>query len=208
MELFNIYSSPDEFYELIKQSYSNEEALQHKEYQVTQDDSKTITDIGRHILREFPMLPNCCVPMSALWAAVVRDHTSIPTQLVAGNLYLQGRCVFGDHKTDNTIDPFSSSNSNWDGHCWVSFGNIIGEISFFRTAYAVDTPNWLKEIVLKSFGEGKGLILGEPLFLHDNFGLKYQPTGIATDVQITGLLKGAIQIMQRAGKDLKGIGIS
>lgn len=181
---------------LIRQTYSDEEALKHKIYQVTRADAKEIIDMGHHILSQFPSLPNCCAPMSALWAATIRDHTSIPTHLIAGNLSLQGQCIFGnDVKVNNIIDPFSSSNSNWDGHCWVSFGNVIGEISLFRTAYATGTPNWLKERVLKLFGEERGLILGEWAYL-SNLGLQYQPKSVATDDQITGLVKGAIQIMQ------------
>lgn len=194
--------------DLIRQTYSEEEAVKQAVYRATEADIKEITDAGRYILSQFPSIPNCCAPMSALWAAIIRDRTSIPTHLVAGNLYLQGRCIFGDDiQENNIVSPFSLSNSQWDGHCWVSFGNVLGDISFFRTAYAATTPNWLREMVFELFGEGRGLICGEPVYLQ-RLGLEYQPKNIATDDQITSVVRGAIQVIQHGKMDFEGSGIS
>jgi hypothetical protein len=192
----NMNSNFSELDHLIKQAYTDEDALKYAAYRATQDDVATIAAAGLDILSKFPVIPYCCAPMNALWVAMIRDNTRIPAHLIAGNLNFNERRIFGDDAaiSDNT-HPFSISNSDWDGHCWAVFGNIIGDISFFRTALAAAAPDWLREMVLKSFGEGRGLVLGELLSLHD-LGLVYQATAVATDVQLTGLVKGAVEIVK------------
>jgi hypothetical protein len=36
--------------------------------------------------------------MSAIWTAMIRDHTDIPVHMVAGNLDMMGKRIFSDNK--------------------------------------------------------------------------------------------------------------
>jgi len=141
-------------------------------------------------------MPNCCAPMSALWVERVRNTASIPAHLVGGSLSLHGRRIFGNdfEMTDNN-NPFEIPRLDWDGHVWVVFGGVIGEISLFRTAYASSSPSWLRKRVFDSFGRNRGILLGEHHFLQ-NLGLDYQSKYVATDHQIAGLVNGSAQIIK------------
>ena len=184
---------------LISQAYSEDEAIKSDSYRISNDEATLIAESGRYILNAYPSLPNSCAPMSAIWAAMIRDKTSIPTYLVAGCLDLNGKRIFGGDSTINNDGTlFDASNPCWDGHCWTVFGNVIGDISFFRTALSTTAPDWLKDMVLKSFGGKKGALLGELVYL-ESMGLKYNPKYVATDLQISSLIKGANQIIETQG---------
>lgn len=64
--------------------------------------------------------------MSVLWTAFIKDNTEYPIHVVAGSLYIDDKKIFGNNATSKQIkDIFSNSNLDWDGHCWVIFGNFI-----------------------------------------------------------------------------------
>lgn len=182
---------------LIEKSYSINESLKWDSYEVTSQDKNYIVTRGQEILENFPYIPKCCAPMSSMWAALIRDNTNIPAHVVAGCLNFKGKKLFGnDLKTDKIQDVFFNSNSSWDGHCWVMFGHLIGEISLFRTAYKEKQHVWLKRMVIESFGKGRGMLLAT-LSDAEKLGLQYQPQYILTDDQITGLELGARDICTR-----------
>jgi hypothetical protein len=175
--------------ELIKQSYSEKESSTYVEYSLTQEDCKLIVESAKQVLLKFPSIPNCCAPMSAIWTAMIRDHTDIPVHMVAGNLDMMGKRIFGDNKNmPNMNQAFSESNLDWDGHCWVVFGDYIGDISLFRTAYSEQSPEWLGKMVRDRFGERRGMLLATPSQMLED-GLIYTPSYVLKDLQITGLVK-------------------
>ncbi|MDB9511035.1 hypothetical protein PN499_07560 [Kamptonema animale CS-326] len=179
----------EELSELIKRSYPEEEASKYLEYRLTKEDMKLIVDEAKRILHNFPSIPNSCAPMSAIWTAMIRDNTDIPVHMVAGSLDMMGKRIFGDNmKTNDMSQTFSESNLDWAGHCWVIFGDYIGDISIFRTAYSEHTPKWLGEMIFSVFGEGRGMLLGTPSNLL-KYGLVYTPSYVLKDSEITGLIR-------------------
>ncbi|MEH2006476.1 hypothetical protein [Nostoc sp.] len=127
--------------------------------------------------------------MSAMWTAMIRDNTNIPVHMIAGSLDMRGRRIFGNDKNMHEInDAFSKSNLDWDGHCWVVFGDDIGDISLFRTAYSQESPEWLRNIIRTQFGEGRGMVLAPPSKMLEN-GLVYTPRYVLKNSEITGLIK-------------------
>jgi hypothetical protein len=188
-----------ELSELIKQSYSEKEASTYVEYSLTQEDCKLIVESAKLVLLNFPSIPNCCAPMSAIWTAMLRDRTDIdiPVHMVAGNLDMMGKRIFGDNKNMlNMNQAFSESNLDWDGHCWVVFGYYIGDISLFRTAYSEQSPEWLRKMVRDRFGEGRGMLLATPSQMLEH-GLIYTPSYVLKDLQITGLVKSIELIVKQ-----------
>jgi hypothetical protein len=183
-----------ELSELIKKSYSEKEASIYLEYNVTQEDKDIVVESAQNILQNFPVIPNCCAPMSAWWTAMIRDHTNIPVHMVAGSLDMKGKRIFGDDKNmRNMNEAFTTSNLDWDGHCWMVFGDYIGDISLFRTAYSEKSPEWLKNMVDTQFGAGRGMLLA-PTSEMLKFGLIYTPLYVLKDSEITDLVRSVTSI--------------
>lgn len=171
--------------DLISSSYSNDEATRFTQYTISQADKKTIAQAGSQILKNTPKLPYACALMSAMWGALIRDNTHIPTHVVAGNLLINGRKVFfNDDSPEKVKQVFETSNYSWDGHVWVSFAGTIGDISIFRSAYSEPENHWLHQLIVNEFGQGRGLVLGAPP------NMTYEAKYVLTDNQITALIKG------------------
>jgi hypothetical protein len=156
----------------------------------------TIINAGEEVLKLFPDIPGSCVPMSALWTAFIKDNTKYPIYVIAGSLYIDDKNIFGNNITlEETKKVFSNSNLDWDGHCWVLFGNLICDISIFRTAYSKSSPKLLKEKILSIFGENKGLFI-VPLEEISKIGMRYETKYVLTDDEITSLFKGAYYLIE------------
>ncbi len=80
--------------DLISRSYSEEETMRFSEYKISQADKGTIVQAGNDILKNVPKIPFACALMSALWRSVIKDNTTIPTHVVAGNLLINSRKIF------------------------------------------------------------------------------------------------------------------
>lgn len=186
-----------ELSELIKQSYSESEASKYVKYTLTKEDYDLIFDSAESVLYNIPPSPYCCAPMSAIWTAMIRDHTDIPAYMVAGSLDMMGKRIFGNNMNAHDMSQtFSESKLDWDGHCWVVFGDCIGDISLFRTAYSEYTPELLGKMIRSQFGEGRGMLLATPSKLLEH-GLVYTPNYVLKDSQITGLVKSIELILNQ-----------
>lgn len=119
-----------------------------------------MADAGKGVLKLFPNVPRACALMTALWVVFIRSNTKYPIYAIAGSLLVDGIHVFGRTSSENQIkEAFTCTNLDWDGHCWIVFGNLIGDISLFRTAYSDKSPPALKEKVISEFGEGRGILI-------------------------------------------------
>lgn len=67
-------------------------------------------------------------------------------------------------------------------------GDILCDLSIFRSAYATDRPNILKSFVAQYFGEGKGALLCPVENIPS--GMEFVPKYALNDEQIWGLLDG------------------
>ena len=134
--------------------------------------------------------------MTAMWAAFIRDNTEYPVHAVAGSLFVDGNHVFGSSLTTVQVKKaFSGTNLDWDGHCWIIFGNLIADVSLFRTAYSEASPPILKNKVLSEFGEGRGLFIA-PIETTRQAGFVYEPKYVLTNDEITRLFNGARSMMK------------
>jgi hypothetical protein len=175
---------------LISNSYSQEEARKFLQYTLSDADKKAISQAGIDILKNIPKLPYACAHMSALWGTRIRDTTLIPTHVVAGNLFINNRKIFfSDTSSEEVRQVFEKSNYSWDGHVWVSFAGIIGDISIFRTAYSQPKDHWLHQLIINEFGMGRGLLLGT------KSNMTYEAKYVLTDKHINSLIKGMQELL-------------
>ena len=94
------------------------------------------------------------------------------------------------------MGAFTGTNLDWDGHCWVIFGNLLGDVSLFRTAYSEASPPALKHKIITEFGEGHGLLIS-PLESLTQTCIAYDAQYVLTDDEITGLYNSARNIIER-----------
>src|SRR5258708_1370850 len=175
---------------LISNSYSKEEARKFLQYTISDADKEAISQAGIDILKNIPKLPYACAHMSALWGTRIRDTTLIPTYVVAGNLFISNRKIFfSDTSSEEVRQVFEKSNYSWDGHVWVSFAGIIGDISIFRSAYSQPKDHWLHQLIINEFGMGRGLLLGP------KSNMTYEAKYVLTDKHINSLIKGMHKMM-------------
>ncbi len=184
---------------LIQESYSKKDVEEYLSYEATKSDQNTIFQRAKELLGYIPAFPNLCVPMNAALVVMIRDHTNIPIHMVAGTLDLHNQRVFGDYtEIVNWKEEFSKSNLDWAGHCWAVYGDYLVEASLFRTAYAPESPHWLRQMIIQEFGEGRGLMIGKIQDFRDRR-LNYKAKYILTDEEITAalalvpLLRGGIK---------------
>jgi hypothetical protein len=171
--------------DLISSSYSKEEAGKFFQYTLSNVDTRAIVQAGMDILQHIPQIPYACAHMSALWGARIRDSTSIPTHVVAGNLFMNKRKIFfSDDNLEKVKRAFETSNAAWHGHVWVSFAGRIGDISLFRSAYAEPQEHWFHQLIVQEFGRGRGLLLGPPS------NMIYEAKYVLTDENINALIRG------------------
>jgi hypothetical protein len=180
---------------LIEESYNLTEAKKYHNFEPSQSQVQELADAGQYVLGKFPYQAGACALMSAVWGASIRDSTDLPIHVVAGSLYIDDHHIFGsDSSANQTKNAFIGKNLDWDGHCWVVFGDLIGDISIFRTAYSQNAPRYLKEKILSNFGKGRGLFVATLDSMIEN-GFTYEPKYILTNSEITGLCKGAFSVI-------------
>ncbi|MCY1377447.1 hypothetical protein D9M69_650210 [compost metagenome] len=67
-------------------------------------------------------------------------------------------------------------------------GDVICDLSIFRSAYATQQPSNLKAFIARHFGAGKGALMCAPDSLPP--GMEFVPQFALKDDQIYGLLEG------------------
>jgi hypothetical protein len=142
-----------------------------------------VASVGKEVLDNTPWLPGACTLMSAVWTARVRDRLA------------RDQIVFGTGATDLST-AFNESNPAWDGHCWVAFGEYVGDASVFRTAYSRQAPKALQQLVLEQFGKGRGLALAKVSAMAED-GLTYVPKYVLTEAQLDALVRSAAEVVRR-----------
>lgn len=103
-----------------------------------------------------------CVMLSCAWASYLKDHFSIPAIVVAGDLKISGKTIFKYNK--KLPEPSAKGKIvrlRWNGHCWIEINGYIGDLSIFRTAYAINDDSILKSYIINRFGHGRGAFLSK-----------------------------------------------
>jgi hypothetical protein len=178
---------------LIERSFSRDSADAFRTFSPSDAEVEILAAVGKRVLTGFPPVAGGCAIMSALYGALLEaEMPAAPTYVVAGALDVGSQRVFG--LSERGIDwdtAFSASNFDWDGHCWVVCGDLIADVSIFRTAYSSASPPALAHYVVKEFGQGRGLMVAR-----DTAQLRYIPWHVLTYEQVTGLARGAVHFAQ------------
>lgn len=173
--------------QLIVRSRGVEEAIMFSDYRLT--NPQLVLESARDIMSNVQPYFGACAMLSSAWAGYLQDNHSIPAIVVAGDLKISGKKVFRCKK--NLPEPTKAGKlltGNWDGHCWIEIDGYIGDLSIFRTAYAIEGASMLKEFIVSNFGLGRGAILSPVKDLPT--GMQYLPKFVLKDNQINGLIAG------------------
>jgi hypothetical protein len=183
--------------ELIAESYNAAEADCALAFIPDDHAQQQLLDAGKAVLQGFPRQVGACALMTAMWVAFIRANTPYPIHAIAGALLIDGRPIFGRNACARDVKrAFTGTNLDWDGHCWIIFGNLIGDLSICRTAYSRESPPLLNQRIVSAFGKGRGL-LAAPADAFLQAGMRYEPYYVITDNEITGLFQGALSIMEK-----------
>lgn len=174
---------------LIELSYGAPEKSRFLNFAVTNEQLEKAADAGEEILQRAPSFPGACTYLAAIWTGVLREAFSLPAYCVAGDLCVRGRMAFGSTDPD-TASRLGVSSDGWDAHCWLALGQHVGDLSIFRTAYALPQGSNLRQAVLDVFGPGLGLFL-MPNSNALAAGFEYRPKHVATEAEITAIVQGA-----------------
>ena len=107
---------------------------------------RRLSGVGRDVLRIFPPEPRASVPMSALYASVLRTQYGLAPRVVAGCLWAGSELAFGVLGPFDGAAVFSGSDVNWDGHAWVTLGPYLIDISLYRTSRSSRAPAALRQV--------------------------------------------------------------
>jgi len=179
---------------LIAQYRGEEDATEFQQFRA--QNLAPIENTGKELLDHTPVFHGACAPMSAAWAALLRDRYNIPAVAVAGNLVMEGATVFlCDRNIPDSTD--SPDIVPWDGHCWMEVGGYVGDASIFRTARTMHSRSKLRDFVERRFGLQRGLMLASRENL-SRIDMVYAPKYVLTETQINALLNGLRLQVQRA----------
>ena len=152
-------------------------------------DPRPLIDTALDIMRNVAPSFGACAPLSAVWAAMLNEQFDIPAIAVAGDLKISRRTIFKCKKNiPEPTRPGAFVQGSWDGHCWVEINGFIGDLSLFRTAYAIDRPSILKEFVFSKFGIGKKALICPIKDLPSE--MQYIPKHVLNNCQIDSLIAG------------------
>lgn len=152
------------------------------------DSIEVIVQAARLTLDAIPQAFGSCVMISAGFTGILKSK-GISAVVILGDLLIEGAYAF---KCRGNIPGASYEgeivDAIWDGHAWVMIGEILCDLSIFRSAYATDRPNILKSFVAQHFGEGKGALLSPVEDIPQ--GMEFVPKYALNDEQIWELLDG------------------
>jgi prepilin-type processing-associated H-X9-DG protein len=178
--------------EALLENYTQSEVAHFINYVIDQNDIDFLKESAIEVLSRVPQKAFNCTALSSLWGAIIKDNSKIPVAVICGHLDFAGKRIFQCNaplpKTDDAANM-----GFWDGHCWLEFGGLIGDMSIFRTFYYGNVPDTLKKQIISQFGEGRGLIIASPETLLAQ-GFIYTPCYSLSDIQINGLIKGALEL--------------
>lgn len=174
---------------VLLQNLSIEETERYMGYQITNEELEFIKNTTIDVLKNMPQKAFNCTQISAIWAAIIQDHSIIPVSVICGDLLFMDRKVFVCNGPLPDPELGNLENKIWDGHCWLEFGGLIADASFFRTIYFGDIPNQLRTNVIEKFGIGRGSLIGNSKQM-ELFELTYLPKYSLSDFQIDALING------------------
>jgi hypothetical protein len=180
---------------ILKTTLTETEIKSFFSYQLTKEDLEFLKEAITEVLRTVPANAFNCAMLSGLLGAIISDHSSIPSAVIAGHLDYSSKRLFNCSKPIPYHKDKTEIKEEWDGHCWVEINNLIVDVSLFRTIYFGQVPEYLFTEIVTKFGKGRGAFLCSDKEMKD-FGFNYIPCYCLTNDQISGLVLGAKSIIQ------------
>ncbi len=182
--------SDSNLYAALALNYGEQVAADHAKFKLDQEARDHAATAIRHVLEFFPSVAGACMIMSAALASRIEIITSCPAYVVAGSLFIGDSRIFGaDSQVDFDI-LFGRENLSWDGHAWVVFGDLLIDVSLFRTARARFCHPLLKQHVRSKFSRVVDA-LATPLSKIAETGFMYHPHYVLLHRQRAALVGGA-----------------
>ena len=139
------------------------------------------------VLKNIPSRPFLCLPMSAVFYAMLKDNQGIECELVTGNLFFKNECIFKQGFSITAVE--NEKFQEWEGHAWVEIENYICDLSFFRSLYSDRFNKPCKSELINVFGLGRGVLIA-PSSDMLRFGLRYHRIETLSDNTATGIIQG------------------
>lgn len=176
---------------MIESSHSRDAMHQFRDYFPDDRAWNIFEDISRGMLGAVRPEGSSCVIMSALLAMSLEEPLGTIIPVVAGALKLDGEYMYGSNSVVDGRRVFSQDGADWDGHCWLLFGNCIIDISLGRTARQRHCRPQLARRVLSAFGEHVGMMAVTEERAREA-GLRYLPRYVLTPEEVLANAGGAI----------------
>ena len=155
-----------------------------KAYRMSEADQAALSHCAVELLRAFPDGFAASAAMSAALALALERVTDAPVQVVAGTLLLDDAVLFGTEPEANR-------------HVWIMIGPYVVDISIFRIAASPDAPDRLVRHIDLTFGRGKALYVDQ-WRRTARLGLRYEPEHVMDADEITALMGGAYEAIQKS----------
>lgn len=176
---------------LIEASHSRDAMQQFRDYVPDEPAWDIFEEMSRGMLGAVRSEGSSCVIMSALLAISLEEPLGTLVPVVAGALKLDGDYMYGSNRPFDGRRVFSEHGADWDGHCWLLFGNSIIDISLGRTARQGHCRPELTRRVLSAFGQHVGMMAVTEERAREA-GLRYLPRYVLTPEQVLANAGGAI----------------
>jgi hypothetical protein len=176
---------------MIEASHSREAMHQFRDYVPDERAWDIFEEMSRGMLSAVRPTGSSCVIMSALLAISLEEPLGVLVPVVAGALKLDGEYMYGSNSAVDGRRIFSEDGADWDGHCWLLFGNRIIDISLGRTARQGHCRPKLTRRVLSTFGHHVGMMAVTEERAR-KAGLRYLPRYVLTSEQVIANAGGAI----------------
>ena len=185
---------PEELLHPVLASYSKEDAERLRNFVPSDEEFAALKQAIHEALLVFEPIPGACVLLTAALQFRLEGLTNAPSYIVAGNLAVGDKLVFGTSDATMNAATFSQINLSWDGHCWLQFGKYIVDISLCRTALSNESPPLLAaHLRPKLGGKSKAILATYQAMTED--GLVYMPLRVLTRAEIDPLVNGALKVL-------------
>ena len=112
-----------------------------------------------------------CLYASAALAVILAEEKIVGVKFLTGSLSVNGKQLFQYTPIKKYLTSGNSVPEIWDGHAWVSVGNVIVDMSVFQTIYTSEKEE-LHDLFNGLFGGYKAYLLGQEHRL-EQLGMSY-----------------------------------
>ena len=183
---------------LLTPHYSDKEIDRYLSFTTDASANALLLSAGAEVLSRYKDVPGACVPLNTAWGAFLRDGTSYPVHVAVGEMHIDGEQIYGNEMSEddyrNTFEN-GTMNMDWDGHCWISFGDLIGDASIIRTGKSKLAHKTLQNLVLKKLYTVSGVFAARTTDLA-SIGLEYIPRYVLSNDEITAVFNGSETLLR------------